>query len=113
VLGDIGRVSFGWFTYASGAPAAPSGEHTWYTALGPRRGDRADVILYRTTGGAFDRIDPVNTEAIGTAELQFSSCDEATLRYAFSAGASGEIPLRRVSARPGCVAAELALRISE
>jgi hypothetical protein len=107
VLGEIGQVSFGWFTFADGAPAASSGDqHTWYTALGPRDGDSAAVTLYRSTGGAFNQASAVETAEVGTAVISFSSCDEGRLTYNFDGGGSGEIPLQRVAARPGCIGAE-------
>jgi hypothetical protein len=107
VLGEIGQVSFGWFTFADGAPAAASGDQlTWYTALGPRDGASATLTLYRSTGGAFNRANAVDTIAVGSAEIEFSSCDEGRLSYSFDGGGSGEIPLQRVAARPGCIGAE-------
>jgi len=106
VLGGSGQVSFGWFTYAEGAPATSTGEHRWYTALGPRNGASADLVLYDSHGGAFDRADPVNTEPVGTAQLLFQDCDSGELRYAFDGGASGSISLQRVASRPGCIASE-------
>jgi hypothetical protein len=113
VLGDLGQLALAWFTYASGAPVAPAGDlHAWYTGLGPRDGASADVTLYRSTGGAFNRADPVSSTPAGAAKIAFASCDEATLDFAFQDGASGRIPLRRVVARPGCIGAERSVRAS-
>ena len=67
------------------------------------------VILYETTGGAFDlpTVPAPHSVVVGTGTLAFQSCSSATFNYNFtggsSSGASGTITLGRVGPVPaGC-----------
>jgi hypothetical protein len=95
----------GWFTYDQERPDDSAyhriGDpgHRWFTAQGSYHGDFADLRLILTSGGEFlsDRPAPQN-EYYGTLEIQFSSCNAATVRYEIpSVQMSGEFPLERIS----------------
>ena len=65
------------------------------------------LTVYQSTGGTFDSPNPVTTREVGSATLNFASCEHATLAYTFTAGdltgRSGSIPLTRLEATPeGC-----------
>jgi hypothetical protein len=67
-------IFFAWMTYApDGADAGPAGQR-WYTGLGKYLGnlDSIPVQLYESTGGLFDRGEPVPTTVpVGSAILNF------------------------------------------
>jgi hypothetical protein len=100
-----------WYTYApSGAASGIAGQR-WYTGQGAyTAGERSvAVTLYQTVGGAFDAAEPAApaTTPVGSATLAFSSCEHASLAYAFTAGTnaglSGTIALQRAGPTPaGC-----------
>ncbi len=97
-----------WYTYAPDAAAnAGVSAQRWFTGQAVYdRGERSiALVLYSTTGGVFDSSESVTTVAVGTAELSFSSCNAATLTYAFNVGEmtgrSGSIALVRGGATPG------------
>jgi len=102
VLFDIepqSRLLFGAvFTYDPAAPAAPdSTGHLWLTLQGAYQGNQAQVPIYLTRGGAFDRPDPTSTQAVGRATVEFDSCTSGRLDYELdSPRVSGSIPLARV-----------------
>ncbi|HET6603755.1 MAG TPA: hypothetical protein VFG21_06000 [Xanthomonadaceae bacterium] len=103
VLADRGQLALGWYTYAMGAPTGGGDGHRWYTGVGDYAGASATPALFLSRGGAFVDPQPVQTESVGAAQLQFHDCDHATLHYRFDAGGEAEIALQRVAARPGCV----------
>ena len=100
-----------WYTYA--ADAAPGGgppAQRWYTLqaiIAPGASSVADIGIYDTTGGVFERPTPVTTRPVGTASLVFHSCTSATLAYHFTSGANsgldGTLDLARIGPTPaGC-----------
>ncbi len=104
VLPDRGQLFLAWFTFDSQRPAddAPAlvgapGQR-WLTALGPLRGNRAELTVSLTEGGTFDSPLPVPaTSEAGRIVVAFSSCDQGMLTYQFPAlERSGQIPIRRV-----------------
>jgi hypothetical protein len=103
-LGEQGQFGFAWFSWSTGAPGSSRpGEQVWWSGVGDVEGARADVQLYASSGGAFNTPTQVQTQAVGSGEFEFKSCDEGSFVYRFDSGESGTIPLRRVVPRPGCV----------
>lgn len=100
----VASVFVGWYTYAPDA-SGPEGQR-WFSAQGNygTHGSPIALALYESTGGAFDASDPVSTVEIGSATLDFASCESATLAYTFTsgelAGRSGSLPLTRLGATP-------------
>ncbi len=94
-----------WYTYA------PDGSGPrWFTAQGGfSPGDRTvSLELHVTTGGRFNASDEVTHDPVGTAEMSFGSCNDATFEFEFTAGelagASGRNVLQRSGPAPGaCV----------
>jgi hypothetical protein len=82
-----------WFTYP-----LEGGAREWYLATGDISGDRVDFTVYQTENGVFDQVSPVETNAVGSATLHFSSCSQASWIYTIETdGISGEIPLQRIA----------------
>jgi hypothetical protein len=101
------NIFLGWFTFA----AAPGDtrdavDQRWFTAQSPYTvGDRSFALdLYETTGGTFDQAGIVQTKLVGTAQLTFSSCEDADFEYAFTngelQGRSGILHLSRIAFVP-------------
>jgi hypothetical protein len=94
----------GWYTYAVNGEASAVHGQRWFSAQGPYATGSAtmDLVLYASTGGAFDEPGGVTTAPVGTATLRFTSCASATFDYAFTAGEmsgrSGTIALTRLGA---------------
>ena len=66
VLPDLGQLFAAWFTYDVQRPVSGSamlGEpgHRWLTAQGSYAGNRAELTLFVTVGGAFDSATPATT----------------------------------------------------
>lgn len=103
VFPDTQQLFLSWFTFdlnPSSVPAvlgAPG--QRWFTALGPIRGNGAEMVLSLTSGGVFDSSSPApQTVSAGTLFLAFESCDSAVANYTFpELGLSGQIALRRVA----------------
>jgi hypothetical protein len=99
-----------WYTYAPNAAAAGAASQRWYTiqaAFAPGSKTLTSVPIYATSGGVFDNATAPTAAPVGTATITFSSCTEATLSYAFTAGAnaglSGTLALTRTGPTPaGC-----------
>jgi hypothetical protein len=103
-LAEEGLLALAWFTWTQGAPGASrAGEQLWFSGLGEIAGNASDLELYASSGGVFNAQRSVQTGPIGNAVLSFQNCDSGLLRYEFDSGETGEIPLRRVVPRPGCV----------
>jgi hypothetical protein len=83
-----------WFTYGHDTA---SGQR-WLTAQGPLTGNRAEVVVYETTGGSFDDPTPVNpSEVIGLMSIEFTGCNTAQLSYDLTdEGLSGNMDIIRV-----------------
>ena len=82
-----------WFTYP-----LEGGAREWYVAVGDISGNRVDLTVYQTRNGIFDQISQVETNAVGSASLHFSSCSQASWTYTLDTnGVSAEIPLQRIS----------------
>lgn len=96
---DINLFFGGWFTWTS-----TPGEIDWMTVQGTYSGNVATVPISRTTGGAFNDPQAVETTEIGVAEFVFSSCTEGQVTIEFvGTGTTTVIPLQRITpAFPGC-----------
>jgi hypothetical protein len=82
-----------WFTYP-----VEGGEREWYLAAGDINGNSAELTIYQIENGFFDEPSMVETNAVGSAYLDFSSCAAASWNYQIDTlGLSGEIPLQRIA----------------
>jgi hypothetical protein len=108
-IDPVGNVLFGaWYTFSSSATAGSGGAgQRWYTlqaSVVPGSGEVRDLVIYESTGGAFDASAATSTHAVGTGTLDFHDCTTATLAYRFNGGSagthSGTLSLARVSPPP-------------
>jgi hypothetical protein len=97
------EVFVGWYTYALDGANADDQSQRWLTAQSPYDvgSTSMDLDLYVTTGGSLDsNLGPIDTVAVGTATLTFTSCTTATYDYEITsgefAGSSGTIDLTRL-----------------
>ena len=82
-----------WFTYP-----LEGGAREWYLAVGDISGDSVEFTVYQAENGVFDQVSQVETNAVGSATLHFSSCSQASWNYTLETdGISGEIPLQRIA----------------
>jgi hypothetical protein len=82
-----------WFTYPVEGRA-----REWYLAVGDISGDSAEFTIYQTANGFFDQLSVVETNVVGSAQVTFSSCTQASWDYQIDTlGISGEIPLQRIA----------------
>ena len=99
-----------WYTFDPADAREPRESPTWYTAQGTLAGPRAELTVFRTTGGAFASANAVRTDAVGTLVLDARSCGAIDARYALrlSDGTmrEGTHALQRVA--PGTVCAAMA-----
>jgi hypothetical protein len=93
-----------WFTYQQAATKVGAPDQRWLSLQGNYSGDRAQMPIFQTAGGAFDNARAPQTTQVGTATLRFTDCSHATLDYALPADQlTGSIPLQRLI--PGTQAA--------
>jgi len=107
VYPDIKQMYLAWFTFDTERPPedvdAILGDpgHRWVTALGPYDGDTANLTIYVTEGGVFDRAEPATSTDLdgdGTMTIEFADCNAGLVSYEItSLGISGEIPIERVA----------------
>jgi hypothetical protein len=87
-----------WFTYP-----VEGGAREWYVATGDISGDTANLTIYSTENGVFDETSVVGINAVGSAQLKFSSCDAASWTYQIDTlDISDEIPLQRIAPEEMC-----------
>ncbi len=91
----------GWFAYDTAAGASGGGiagaEQRWFTAQGRYVGNRADLTVFQTRFGQFNRATPVTTTPVGTMRVEFIDCSSATVTFNLSAfGLSGSVPIVRL-----------------
>jgi len=98
---------FAWYTYSPNGQASGASGQRWYTGQARYSPGTRQIHanLYETTGGAFDSPIPApHADAVGFADLTFSSCASARLTYTFTsgtnAGRSGTVDLVRVGPDP-------------
>jgi hypothetical protein len=111
-LPDTRTLFAAWFTYSTGGDNNPAGQR-WYTlqadaAAGARL---LELSILRTEGGNFDAGPRVTPRRIGSAKLQFTDCNNASLNYTFddneNGGARGAITLSRLTpATQPCILAD-------
>jgi len=107
VFPDKKILSLAWFTFDTELPSEDASAllgdagHRWLTALGPYDGDTANLTIYLTKGGLFDKEEPspvTDQDDYGTMTLKFTHCNEGLLSYEIpSLGLSGEVPIERVA----------------
>jgi sugar lactone lactonase YvrE len=91
-----------WFTFDEAGNKIGAPEHRWFTLQGGYQGGQADLQIFLNSGGVFDSPEPVSTDPVGTATLQFFDCTTAEFTYAFDSGPSGTIPLSRLTPDTVC-----------
>lgn len=107
-LDDVSKQLFAaWFTYNDQAGSdngqIPGAEQRWFTAQGKYSGRKAVLDLYQSRNGRFDATNTVDTNKVGTLELNLESCKRGTAQYDMpSLGLSGEIELQRLLTNSSC-----------
>ncbi len=107
-LDDVSKQIFAaWFTYNDQAGSdngqIPGAEQRWFTAQGKYSGRKAVLDLYQSRNGRFDTTNTVDTNKVGTLELNLESCKKGIAQYDMpSLGLSGEIELQRLLTNSGC-----------
>lgn len=107
-LDDNSRQMFAaWFTYNDEAGndngSIPGEEQRWFTAQGKYSGRRAVLDLYQSRGGRFDSNNAVNTNKLGTLEINLDSCKKGEASYDLpSLGLSGDINIVRLLNSSDC-----------
>jgi hypothetical protein len=76
-----------WFTFGDDT----SSGQQWLTAQGSFGGSTAQADVYRTTGGSFDDPQAVSYELVGTLNLDFTDCSNASLSYSLTEEGSFDI----------------------
>ncbi|MEM9303617.1 MAG: hypothetical protein AAGE01_15975 [Pseudomonadota bacterium] len=94
-----------WFTFDEASAKLGALEQAWFTLQGTYEGSRADLQIFANSGGVFNAPDPVTTEPVGTAVIDFQSCTGASFEYNFDGGPSGMIELTRLTPDTLCDAA--------
>jgi acetyl esterase/lipase len=91
----------GWFAYDTTAGGSGGGiagaEQRWFTAQGRYVGNRADLTVFQSRFGQFNRTTPVTTTPVGTMRVEFNDCSSATLTFNLGTfGLSGSVPIVRL-----------------
>ena len=86
VLPKSRKMFIGWFTYASWRPHVRNkvlgdAYHRWLTAFGDYSGNRAELTLYKTTGGIFNSATPVEQIEMGKLVFKLRDCGHADIEY--------------------------------
>lgn len=97
---DPRRAVVAWYTYND------AGEPVWLFGVGDIRGDTIEVPLDSFDGGRFptsSESGTVNIEPWGTAEIEFTDCNSAQLRWETESPGfdDGSLPLTRLSGIEG------------
>lgn len=88
---DAKVFTLAWFTWID------DGDQDWFVASGLYEGSRAEVEVFRVSGGLFNDPTPVTDSVIGTASFTLIDCENATFEFALSNPVrSGSIALQRI-----------------
>ncbi len=96
ILDDSGNLFAAWFTFSDQDDV--TSEQRWYTL---QQVDDA-LTIFATTGGRLAQPSPVDTQSVGTAELEFIHCNSVMLHYAFDEGSTATASLQRLIPRDNC-----------
>jgi hypothetical protein len=105
VLPLLQKVFVAWFTFDSVPPVGGeravfgANDQRWVTGLGDIIGNRAEISMELTTGGAFNQSSPLPTQdtEYGTMTLEFTDCSNGSVSFEVpDAGVSGEFTIHRV-----------------
>jgi hypothetical protein len=98
-------VAMAWFTFDK--EAGGQERQRWFTGIGPYEegGNQVELEIFRTTGGRFVMTTPpAQTEVMGSAQLVFAGCGNATFTYDLQLGTeqlpdarTGSIELQRTT----------------
>lgn len=98
IIPDSNQLVAYWFTYPENG-----GAREWFVAQGDISGNRAELVIYQTANGFFDEPSKIELTAVGSASLEYASCQDANWQYSFdSTGLSGEIDLERLGPSEFC-----------
>lgn len=94
------RIGMSWFTFNQ------LGDPTWLIAVGEHVGLTANLQATIVSGGVFPPdfdLDLIERSPWGTIELDFSSCNTASMRWQTQADgfSDGEMRLSRITTNPG------------
>ena len=81
VIPQTSTLFVAWFTFRPDGDSASGNDHRWYTLQGPYSGAGATLEIFSTSGGRFDSSEATQTVSIGTATLEFASCERAMMTY--------------------------------
>lgn len=82
---EINLLLAGWFTYRNTMPEAEDPEnHRWFTLQDSLQGAGGEFRIFLTGNGIFNDPRSTNTSAIGTAQLEFSDCNNGSIEYQFN-----------------------------
>lgn len=107
-LDDRSKQVFGaWFTYNNEAGTdngqIPGAEQRWFTAQGKYSGRRAVLDLFQSRNGRFDANNTVETNKVGTLEIDLESCKKGKASYEMpSLSLSGDISIVRLMSNNAC-----------
>ena len=104
VLPKSRKMFIGWFTYAASRPNVRNkilgdAYHRWLTAIGDYSGSRAELTLYKTTGGVFNSATPVEQIEMGKLVFKLRDCGHADIEYDIKLinDFVGQIPVQRIA----------------
>ena len=85
-----------WFTYETASAKVGAPEHRWLIASGNYSENRAELVLFATSGGLFDDPQTVSTSTIGTMKVDFVDCGNGLVEYDLPGdNLQGQIPIAR------------------
>jgi len=104
VYEEQGLVFLSWLTFDTELPdpevSAGLGStcQRWLTALGEYEGNQAELVVYSSGGGLFDKPLPApEVNPVGSIILQFADCDRGSVIYDLpDISKAGAIPIRRL-----------------
>lgn len=106
VLPRSNQVIATWFTFDPGQSWGPGRQAPlWLAAIGEIHGDRAQLEVYESSNGQFDRAGGNQLRSVGTLDLDAIDCQTSAARYAVTLGGvarSGQIPLSRITSSELC-----------
>jgi len=106
VMPSTQQVIATWFAFDPGQTLGDGRQPPlWLAAIGPISGDRAQLSVFETAGGTFDRSGGTTLTPIGTLNLDAVSCTRAMATYSVTLGGvarTGQIPLERITPSAHC-----------
>ncbi len=108
VLPALNQLFAAWFTFDAADDADDGGKvgangQRWLTAQGGINGNRAQLVLSETSGGAFDNAQATSTQSVGTLTIEFFDCASGRVDYSLDDGATiGGFEIQRLAPAELC-----------